>query len=180
MPMLHVCRNYNHRSRRQTDRRFAGFLIPAFACGTDKHLAAAGFSVMNVPVIAATRLEGYVGEEKSVFRLRQRIQIGISDKITSIRSVFSADTEDVLLLEHGFVWNFHIGTLLLFWFFSGRHVRRLRRIPLRSSASGHSQKALPLSHGRSAPALRIPLAQCRNRTFSVRLRRKPAANLPVR
>ena len=53
VPVLDVGRGGDHGAGGQADGRFALFLVPAFACGTNQQLAAALGGVVDVPVVAA-------------------------------------------------------------------------------------------------------------------------------
>ena len=53
VPVLDVGRDGDHGAGGQADGRFALFLVPAFACGTNQQLAAALGGVVDVPVVAA-------------------------------------------------------------------------------------------------------------------------------
>lgn len=63
VPVLYALGNNDDRTGYKTNCDLAVFLIPALACGTDKELTAAFFSVVDMPVIAASRLKGYICEE---------------------------------------------------------------------------------------------------------------------
>ena len=90
MPMLDPFGNVNNVTRQQSDGRFPPLLIPASSRDTDQDLME---SMMNVPVIAASRFESHVG--KTLYRLltlRQIFwldgsQMTIPDEIASITGV---------------------------------------------------------------------------------------------
>ena len=58
MPVLCAFRDVDDVTSMKTDGRFAPFLIDAFTAYADENLVC---SVMNVPVVATTRFEGYIG-----------------------------------------------------------------------------------------------------------------------
>ena len=62
MPMLHVGRNMDDCAWENLLRRLAFFLIPTASGNTHKHLPSAICGVMYVPIVAAARLEGDIGE----------------------------------------------------------------------------------------------------------------------
>ena len=59
VPVLDVGRDGDHGAGGQADGRFALFLVPAFACGTNQQLAAALGGVVDVPVVAAVNWTPY-------------------------------------------------------------------------------------------------------------------------
>ena len=61
VPMLHACRDVDDRSRKNLLRRLSPLLIPATTSHTDKHLTTAFGGMMDMPIVAATRFEGDVG-----------------------------------------------------------------------------------------------------------------------
>ena len=67
VPVLHLRRNDNDRSRGEAYCIFPFFLIPAFARGAAEDLPAAGFRVMDVPVVAAARFKGDVCQTNGAF-----------------------------------------------------------------------------------------------------------------
>ena len=72
------------------------FLIPAFARCADQNLAASGAGMMNMPVVPAPGLKGYVCQKQSGFgRIEKWVQIRITNKVFSESGVRLADTEDV-------------------------------------------------------------------------------------
>ena len=62
MPVLHVGRNVDYGTGKYLHCRFAFFLIPSATCNAYKHLASAFFSLVDVPIVAATRLKSDVEE----------------------------------------------------------------------------------------------------------------------
>ncbi len=82
MPVLHSGRDRNDHTGDQAYRLLAFLLIPSAACRADQQLSSASFGVMNVPVIAASGFKGDICQEyRTLAGFRQRIQIGIPDKI---------------------------------------------------------------------------------------------------
>ena len=79
VPVLDVCRNIDHIPGMQLSRFFAPLLIPAASIDADQQLSAALVSVMNVPVVAAARLESHI-EGRHLLQC-QRFQIALSDEI---------------------------------------------------------------------------------------------------
>ena len=66
VPVLHIRRYGHHHARRQGNGLLALLLIPALAVNADEYLPAAGGRVVDVPVVAAARLEGHVRKEHSL------------------------------------------------------------------------------------------------------------------
>ena len=63
---------------------------------------------MNMPVIAATRLKGYVSQKNGgSARLRQGLQIRAPCEIPGICIVGRANAKLILLLHRSFAYNFH-------------------------------------------------------------------------
>ena len=82
MPVLYLGRNHDDSSGFQADRIFSFLLIPAASCRTDQDLAASGFGVMDMPVVAASRLKSYIGDhQRTLSRICQRIQKRFADKV---------------------------------------------------------------------------------------------------
>ena len=74
--------------------------VYAFACGADEDLPSAACGVVDVPVVAASRLERHVGEEdRSVARFRQRIDVGGAGEILGVGGVLLAFAENVVPVE---------------------------------------------------------------------------------
>lgn len=59
VPVLYLGRDVDHVARMQLPGLLAPLLIPAPPCHTDEDLSAALAGMVNVPVVAAARLEGY-------------------------------------------------------------------------------------------------------------------------
>lgn len=97
VPMLHAGRNVDDRAGQNLHRRFAFFLIPATSGHTDKHLTTAFRRFMDVPVVAAARLESHVGD---IYLLtRNRSEVTVAGEISRIRRVGFADGENHFTLE---------------------------------------------------------------------------------
>ena len=60
VPVFYICGYRNYHSGNKADCLLALFLIPAFSVYADQNLAAALPGMMDVPVIPAARLKGYV------------------------------------------------------------------------------------------------------------------------
>ena len=100
MPVLYIGRNVNDRSGQNLYRRFALFLIPAAPGHTDKHLSAAFRGFMDVPVVAAARLESHVGNIHLL--TRNRCEVTVAGEILGIRRVGFTDGENHFALECSF------------------------------------------------------------------------------
>lgn len=74
VPVLDVGRNRRHVSRLQAAGRLVLFLIPALTVYADEQLTAAVLCAMDVPVVAAAGLKGYVGDKDRLFRLDQGVR----------------------------------------------------------------------------------------------------------
>ena len=81
MPMLDFRRNHNNISRVQALCWLSIFLIPAFPIDTKQNLPTTALCVVNVPVVPAARLKGYICNENGFLWIGQRFQIGSSDEI---------------------------------------------------------------------------------------------------
>ncbi len=69
-----------------------------------------------MPVVAAARLKGHVGQKNRAFlRVVQRIQIGISRKIIRKRGIVLSESEHILLIKHFFIAYSHIVLSLVFY-----------------------------------------------------------------
>ena len=98
---------------RRLTARLSLLLIPALAGSADEDLAAAVGGVMDVPVVAAARLKGHVGQEGRTFaRCCQRVQKGIADKILCKSCIRLTGSEYVGLFKVFFVENLHNNLLL--------------------------------------------------------------------
>ena len=110
--MLDFGRNGNDRAGSQRHRCFPCLLIPSLTGGADQQLAAAFFRVVDMPVIPASRLKSDICQKKPAFRLRQRVQIRLSDEIPGIGSVLCPKAKHILLGEFILIHYFH-GVLLV-------------------------------------------------------------------
>src|SRR5574344_2915680 len=97
MPMLHTGRYVNDSPRENLLCRLSPFLIPATSSHTDKHLSSALGGMMDVPVVAATRFEGDIGNGDLL--AGNTCQITIALEILGIGSIGFANREKHLLLE---------------------------------------------------------------------------------
>ena len=99
VPVLYICRDVNDIARKHLYGRLALFLIPAFSCYADQHLPAAFSRMMNVPVVAASRLESDIAERYLL--LGYRSQIAVADEVLGVCGVRLADGEYHFPLESG-------------------------------------------------------------------------------
>ena len=88
VPVLYARRNVHTVAGIQRDRFFAPFLIPAAPRRADEDLPAAFFRVVDVPVVAAARLERH-GENADLLR-GDRPEIALPDEILRERIVWLA------------------------------------------------------------------------------------------
>ncbi len=80
VPVLYVRRNRDNRTRRHRHRLFTRLLIPAASAYANQQLPTASCRPVNVPVVAAARLERYV--------IHGKRSCGNFRKITVPRKVF--------------------------------------------------------------------------------------------
>lgn len=99
MPVFHVGGNVDHRARQDLPCGFSLLLIPAPSGYADEHLPAAALRPMDVPVVAAARLEGHVGNGDLL--ARNRGQVAVAGEILCEGRVRLADREDHFALEGG-------------------------------------------------------------------------------
>ena len=99
MPVADVRGDCDDRSGSQADGLFALFAVPALARSADEHLTAAGFRVVDMPVVAASRLKGHVRKEQTAFLVSQGIEKRFADKILRVCGVFAAFSEYILLFK---------------------------------------------------------------------------------
>src|SRR5574344_2377497 len=97
MPMLHTGRNVDDCPWENLLCRLSPFLIPATTGHTDKHLSSALGGMMDVPVVAAARFEGDIGNRNLL--AGNTCQITITLEILGIGSIGFAHGENHLLLE---------------------------------------------------------------------------------
>ena len=108
MPVFNLGRDGDDHAGFQADSRLARLLIPTAARCTDEQLAAAGLCVVDVSMIAATRLKGDIRQRnRACFRVGQGIQIGISDKILGICRVSLPLAKAILPVKFFFVMDSH-------------------------------------------------------------------------
>ena len=93
VPVLHVGWDIHHVSGDDLAGRLAPFLVPALAVGDEQDLAAAFGRVVDVPVVAAAWLEGDVGDELGLFRIGQRVQVGLTREVLRVGVVGRAEAE---------------------------------------------------------------------------------------
>lgn len=94
VPVLDARGNLDNVAGREALRRLALCLIPARAVNTDEHLPAAFLRVMDVPEIAAARLERNVADDERLVRLRQNVQIRLPREILGIGIIRLAESEE--------------------------------------------------------------------------------------
>ena len=94
MPVLDVSRNLDDVSGVQTLCGLALFLIPALALNADQHLAAALACVVDVPVIAATRLKRNVVDGQVIIGIGERLKIALADEILAKGHVGLAESKE--------------------------------------------------------------------------------------
>ena len=97
VPVLHIGGNVDDCSRENLLRRLSLLLIPASTRHTDKHLSSALGCMMNVPIVAATRFEGNIGNGNLL--IGNTCQITVALEIPCIGSIGLANGENHLLLE---------------------------------------------------------------------------------
>ena len=93
--MLYICGYINDVSRFKLTRFFVPFLIPTISCCYEQNLTAAVLCVVNVPVVAAGRLKGYVSDNHLLER--EHIKIALSVEIFGEVNVFTADRENTVV-----------------------------------------------------------------------------------
>ena len=82
MPVLYLCWNGDDGSRSHLDGFFSPFLIPSATSDADEHLYS---FVVDMPVVAATWLEGYVHHTPTHIG-----QIAIADKVLCVGGIWLA------------------------------------------------------------------------------------------
>ena len=92
MPMLHVGWNMDDCAREDFLRRLAFLLIPATSGYTYQHLSATLCSVVRMPVVAATRLKGYV--EERYLTVGYLCQITVALEVFGVSGVGFANREE--------------------------------------------------------------------------------------
>ena len=110
VPVFHTDGDFHAVARFKGAGFFAPLLIPAFAGDAQQNLSAALVGVVDVPVVAAARLECHVGEKRFARRRRaQRVEIRRADKIFCVGGVLMPFAENVLLFKFFII---HIGLLI--------------------------------------------------------------------
>ena len=71
VPVLYSGGDRYHVAGLQASGGFALLLIPALPVHTEKQLPAAGVGVVDVPVVAAARLKGHIGDKYGLGRVGQ-------------------------------------------------------------------------------------------------------------
>ena len=100
MPVFHVGGNDNDITGAKAPRRFSVLLIPAAPSHADEDLTAAAAGAVDVPVVAAARLKGDVGQKYGAFTgFDQRIEIGFSNKVLGKSRIFRTNTKNILLFK---------------------------------------------------------------------------------
>ena len=100
VPVLHSRRNVHHVAGLQRPGGFAFLLVPTAPGHADQDLAAAAFRVMDVPVVAAPRLEGHV--EHPHLAAGKGRKIAFANKVLGVGVVGRADGKHHLALVAGF------------------------------------------------------------------------------
>lgn len=85
VPMLDICRNMNYHTGQYLHCRTTLLLMPSAPGYTDEHLTASTPRMMDMPIIATTRLECHIG--KSDLRIRNISNITVADKILCIDGI---------------------------------------------------------------------------------------------
>lgn len=99
MPVFHVGRNVDNSTWHYLLCRLAFFLIPPTTTHTYQHLAAACCGMVYMPVVAASRLKGYIG--KRYLTRGDAGKITITFEVSSVGCVRLADGKYHLTLESG-------------------------------------------------------------------------------
>ena len=92
VPMLDTGRNVYHIARQHLHSGLAPFLIKAASGNADQELPAAGFCVMDMPVVAASRLKGHI--ENPHLLLGDRRKIAFPAEILRKTIICRADWKD--------------------------------------------------------------------------------------
>ena len=99
VPVLDVGGDHHDAALVQADGGLAFLLVPALASRAEQELTASFVRVVDMPVVAASRLEGHVGGEQAAFRIGQRIEERIAGEVLGIGGVRRSRAECVDLLE---------------------------------------------------------------------------------
>ena len=94
VPVLDVRGNLHHVAGAQALGGLALFLVPAFAIHADEHLPAALARMVDVPVVAAARLEGHVEDGQVVVGVGERVEIALPDEVLRETVVGLAQAEE--------------------------------------------------------------------------------------
>ena len=87
VPVAGIGGDFYHITGRKAPGGLALLLIPAFAIYADEDLAAAFLGVMDVPMVAATGLEGNIADGQGIAGLGEHLEIGISGEIFRISAI---------------------------------------------------------------------------------------------
>ena len=112
--MFHFCRNVDAVARFHFYRLFSLFLIITASCHADKNLPAAGFRVVDVPVVAAAGFKGNVGQKQAGFGVGQRVQERLANEKLGVSGVCCTSSKNILLLKSMFIHTLHTCCLLFF------------------------------------------------------------------
>lgn len=99
VPVLDVGGDHHNTALVQADGGLAFLLVPALASRANQELTAPFVRMVDMPVVAASRLKGHVGGEQAAFRIGQRIQERIAGEVLGIGGVRRSRAECVDLLE---------------------------------------------------------------------------------
>ena len=109
MPVLDASGDDDDRARLKGDGVFAPLLVPALARGADEHLAATLVSGVDVPVVAAARLEGDVYEiHPRLACARKRVEVAVPNKEPGKFAVEHSGAKNIDLVELLLVCNLHV------------------------------------------------------------------------
>ncbi len=97
VPVLHAGGNVDNRAGQNFLRRLALLLVPATARHADEHLTAAPRRAVDMPVVAAAGLEGYVGDGNLLPGNGR--EVTVASEILGVGRVGFADGEDHLALK---------------------------------------------------------------------------------
>ena len=94
VPVLDVRGDLDDVAGAQAPGGLALLLVPAFAVDADKNLAAALARVVDVPAVAAARLEGHVVDGQVVAGAGERLEIALADEVLREGVVGIAEAEE--------------------------------------------------------------------------------------
>lgn len=94
VPVLDACRDLDDVTWGQALQRFALFLIPALAVDANDDLAAALLGVVDMPEIAAARLERDVADGQRVALLREDLEVRLAREVLGIGIVGLTEAEE--------------------------------------------------------------------------------------